>query len=700
MGFKLYYNQMEEAFTNHLVHETSAYLLQHAHNPVNWYAWGEEALNKAKQENKPILISIGYSACHWCHVMERESFEDEATAALMNRYFINIKIDREERPDLDHFYMDAVQTITGSGGWPLNVFLTSDLKPFYGGTYYPPVAAYNRSSWKEVLNAVANAYQTKKIEIDAQAQSLTEHLLSINEFRTNNLNDESLDNTASKTITDNLLKNADTDWGGFGNAPKFPQTFSILYLLRYYYFFGDEAALKQAVLSLNKMMQGGMYDHLGGGFARYSTDKQWQIPHFEKMLYDNALLIETYTEAYQLTKDIKYADVVKETIHFIQQEFTSAEGGFYSALDADSEGVEGKYYVWSKVEIDELLKNDSEIFFTIYNVLEQGNWGGTNILWLHEEIELIAKVIGINIEELKALIKRCKKILFTARQKRVRPLLDTKIILGWNALMTKSLCKAYAAFQDETYLRMAETSLLFIEKNLCNENDIYYHSWNKSLHKQEAFLDDYAALIQAYIYLSQITANEQYLFKAKKLTEKVIEDFSDEDGLFFYFTKADQQDIIVRKKEIYDGATPSGNALMAENLIYLSVYFDNKLYNKQGEKMLYAIKKMALNHPLSFGSWALSIQNFINGLREIVVIGRNHLIILKEILKKYIPVKIVQSSMLGNNYWPLLRHKNFSEKTCIYLCENYNCFNPAETIEEFINLIDQNIFDKINKATK
>ena len=686
-------------FTNHLINETSAYLLQHAHNPVNWFPWSDEALKKAKEEDKPILVSIGYSACHWCHVMERESFEDEETAAIMNSKFINIKIDREERPDLDHIYMDAVQTITGSGGWPLNVFLTPDLKPFYGGTYYPPVPAFNRSSWKQVITAVADAYQTKKNEIEEQAQNLTEHLLNTNEFdrintETNNWNNESLN-----IIADNLLKNADKEWGGFGNAPKFPQTFSLLFLLRHFYFTGDEAALKQATASLDKMMKGGMYDHVGGGFARYSTDKRWQIPHFEKMLYDNALLIDVYTEAYQLTQKKEYADVVSETIQFIKNEMTSAEGAFYSALDADSEGEEGKYYTWGKKEIEELLDKDSEIFCAVYNVKESGNWEHTNILWMPGNLETVTSDFNINKNGLHDLLKKCKEILFKARQKRVRPLLDRKVILSWNALMIKSLCKAYVAFGDEAYLNMAEKNIQFIEKNLQAENETY-HSWSKTLNKQPAFLDDYAALIQAYIFISQVSANDAYLLKAKKLTEDLIVHFSDEENISFYFTQAKQTDVIIRKKEMYDGATPSGNALMAENLILLSLYFDMPEWKSRAAKMLQGIAGIMQKHPLSFGYWALNLQSFINGFKEIVITGKEYLILMKEILQQYIPVKVVQSCGKEDNNWPLLRGKNFSNGTYIYLCEDYKCLNPVKTIKEFEKLVNQNIFNKKSQTTK
>ena len=689
---------MKEKFTNHLINETSAYLLQHAHNPVDWYAWGDEALKKAKEEDKPILVSIGYSACHWCHVMERESFENEETAALMNSNFINIKIDREERPDLDHIYMDAVQTITGSGGWPLNVFLTPDLKPFYGGTYFPPVAAFNRSSWKQIINAVANAYQTKKNEIEQQAENLTQHLLNINEIGKEDKSD--LADATLENIANNFLKTADTEWGGFGNAPKFPQTFSILYLLRHFYFTGNEAALNQATLSLDKMMMGGMYDHIGGGFARYSTDRRWQIPHFEKMLYDNALLIDAYTEAYQLTQKKEYADVVDETIQFIRREMTSPEGGFYSALDADSEGEEGKYYTWSKKEINELLGEESGTFCLVYNVSEAGNWEHTNIIWLPEDLKIVAEKLNLNEHALYSSLKKSKQILFESRQKRIRPLLDTKVLLGWNALLVKSLCKAYAAFDNAEYLNMAERNIAFIEKNLQGKNAAYQHSWNKTINNQQAFLDDYAALIQAYIFMSQVTANSDYLIKAKELCENVINNFSDEEKTFFYFTAANQTDVLIRKKEMYDGATPSGNALMAENLMMLSLYFDIDRWLARAENMLKNISSITEKYPASFSYWCLTLQGFIKGFKEIVITGQRNLKVLKEILQQYIPLKVIQSSITEDNFWPLLQGKTFSYQTYIYLCERYKCLNPVENVEEFKKKVNQNIFNKKSNTTK
>ncbi|HRH59847.1 MAG TPA: thioredoxin domain-containing protein, partial [Chitinophagaceae bacterium] len=508
-------------YTNHLIHETSIYLLQHAHNPVNWYPWSEEAFTKAMTEDKPVLVSIGYAACHWCHVMERESFEDAATAAIMNENFINIKIDREERPDLDHIYMDAVQAMTGSGGWPLNIFLTPDKKPFYGGTYFPPVRAFNRASWKETLDAVYEAYKKRKHEITAQADNLTAYIKESNSFGMRSMDETQAAEFFAKEIlqqaADNILKSADKVWGGFGKAPKFPQTFTIMFLLRHYYFTKHGDSLQQALLSLDKMIQGGMYDQLGGGFARYSTDDKWLAPHFEKMLYDNALLLSALAEAYQLTADEKYKEAILHTITFIEREMITPDGGFYSALDADSEGVEGKFYVWQKEEIDEVLGRDSKLFCSIYDVSTHGNWEHTNILWLKESLEWHAQQMNINAEELKQKLDACKEKLLQQRAQRIRPVTDDKIITGWNSLMITALCKCYAASGNTSYLQLAENNIHFLEKNCRNEKGKWLHTFKNGVAKYNAFLDDYSYLIQAYLYLQQATGDAAYLSSATEL---------------------------------------------------------------------------------------------------------------------------------------------------------------------------------------
>ncbi|MDB5210615.1 MAG: thymidylate kinase [Sediminibacterium sp.] len=672
--------------TNHLINETSPYLLQHAHNPVNWYPWGEEALEKAKAEDKPILVSIGYAACHWCHVMERESFEDETTAALMNDYFINIKIDREERPDLDHIYMDAVQAMSGSGGWPLNVFLTPDAKPFFGGTYFPPVRAYNRASWKEVLEGIHKSYVEKKDEILSQAENLTAHLLTANSFgiqkpgETVLFSDEQL-----QTIATNILANADTEWGGFGKAPKFPQSFSIQFLLRHYHFTNDEASLQQALLSLDKMIDGGIYDQLGGGFARYSTDAEWLAPHFEKMLYDNALLISVMAEAYQITGKAHYANTIRHTLAFIEREMLSEENGFYSALDADSEGVEGKFYTWSKAEIDELLGKDAAVFSSFYDVKENGNWEHTNILWVTKSLEVFAAENNISPEGLEQTLAACRDILMQYRSKRIRPLLDDKILLGWNALLNTAYSKAYAALGDDAYKEMAIRNMAFLEAKLSNADGSWYHTY-KNEARIPAFLDDYAYLIQSYIHLQEITGSGDYLLKAQKLTHWVIEHFEESATGFFYYTNREQADVIVRKKEVYDGAVPSGNAVMAHNLLYLSIVFDDRIWGERCRSMISSLSKAIIKYPGSFGVWALAQQLITKGIVEIAITGQQAKTFLCPVLRKFLPNKILQAEETNSSLFPLLAGKTGGEqgRTTFYLCKNYACKAPFYTIEQLL----------------
>lgn len=679
---------MQHPHTNRLIDETSPYLLQHAHNPVDWYPWGEEALNRAIKEDKPILVSIGYAACHWCHVMERESFEDESTAAMMNEYFINIKIDREERPDLDHIYMDAVQSITGSGGWPLNVFLTPEAKPFYGGTYFPPVRAYNRASWKEILEGIHKAYVEKKHEILSQAENLTEHLQTANAF--GNLGASSIASNHAITsqeldiITQNLLQSADTEWGGFGRAPKFPQTFSIQFLLRQYHFTKNEAALNQALLSINKMIDGGIHDQLGGGFSRYSTDNEWLAPHFEKMLYDNALLISVIAEAYQITKNQCYAETVKDCIAFIERELTSEEGGIYSALDADSEGVEGKFYTWSFEEIHELLKEDAAVFCAFYQVVEGGNWEHTNILWVRSSMADFAKAQQLDAETFKALLDRSKKTLFEARSKRIRPALDDKILLGWNALMNTAYSKAYAALGMEEFKKRAIAHMLFLEQKMQQLDGSWKHTYKAGIAKQPAFLDDYAYLIQAMIHLQEITGDGAYLIKAKSITEMLLQHFSEPTSGFFYFTHAEQRDVIVRKKEVYDGATPSGNAVMATNLYYLSKVFDRQDWGELAVEMTFSLKGSILKYPGSFGIWASLLQLVSKGAVEIAITGQEFEKNLPLVMKEYFPNKIIQSGETNSSNFPLLTGRETDIPVAFYICKNYTCLRPFYNIVDFL----------------
>ncbi|MBC7827566.1 MAG: thioredoxin domain-containing protein [Chitinophagaceae bacterium] len=668
-------------FTNRLGKESSPYLLQHAHNPVDWYPWGEEAIEKAKREDRPILISIGYSACHWCHVMERESFENGATAKIMNENFVNIKIDREERPDLDHIYMDAVQAMTGSGGWPLNVFLTPDLKPFYGGTYFPPQRAFNRSSWKEILLSLSKIYQEKRDEINSQAEELTQHILSSNQFGqadVHSISERLYSRETGNKIFETMMKSADPVHGGFGKAPKFPQTFNIQYLLHYYYHTKNEDALDQACISLNKMIQGGIYDQIGGGFSRYSTDNEWLVPHFEKMLYDNALLIIVLSEAYQVTQKKAYKDTIEQTIAFIEREMMSVEGGFYTALDADSEGVEGKFYVWSKNEIEQGLMDDALLFCEFYGITDGGNWEHTNILNVPIVLPAFAATKKLSVEEVSSRIRKASEKLLEQRGIRVRPSLDDKILLGWNALMNTAYSKAYAAFNDENFKDRAIANMQFLLSRFKTPTGKhFYHSYKNQEARHPAFLDDYAYLIQALIHLQEITGNMDHLRQARALCEYVIEHYEEKDTGFFFFTNKDQKDVLVRKKELYDGAVPSGNSIMAWNLYYLGVVFDLPVWKERALKACSSMYDVVTKYPTSFGVWATNILGISYGIPEVALTGEHIQNLRNEFLRTFIPFRIFQSSTLETKDFPLLAGKKISEQPLLFLCKDYTCQQPV-----------------------
>jgi uncharacterized protein YyaL (SSP411 family) len=694
------------AFSNHLATESSPYLLQHAHNPVDWFPWGEEALTIARDENKPILISIGYSACHWCHVMEKESFEDEETAAIMNAGFINIKIDREERPDLDHIYMDAVQAMTGSGGWPLNVFLTPQGKPFYGGTYFPKQRAYNRPSWKEILRSISISFKEKREEIDLQSENLTGHLLKSNSFglqfdhSSSQAEEKDFTKVNLDLIFSNIMQQADTLDGGFGAAPKFPQTFVIQYLLHYHYFTNEDRALRQACLSLDKMIFGGIYDQIGGGFSRYATDSIWLVPHFEKMLYDNALLITVLSEAYQLTGYSRYLKAIQETMNFIKRELSGPAGGFYSALDADSEGVEGKFYVWERSEIEAVLGEDAAIFCAYMDVTRSGNWEGKNIFNIKLNVSEFAQNNNIDAENLALKIGVLSAKLLNHRNKRIRPQTDDKILLSWNALMISACCKAYAASGHEEYRAIAVRNMEFILTHFKGTGiSNFHHSFKDNQAKFPGFLDDYALLIAAMIQLQEITGDSQYLRQAKEITGWVIENFSEKETGFFFFTHKDQRDLIFRKKEIYDGAVPSGNAIMAFNMIYLSTLFDLPAWKTIAISNCRALTAMITKYPSSFGIWATLLQAITYTIPEIVVLGAEPEKVCKEFLSNFIPYRVFQSATSANDEFPLLRDKPLSLKPQLFLCQNYTCQTPVTEVNELILLLNimKNLIDPLTQ---
>lgn len=660
-------------FTNDLSKETSPYLLQHAHNPVQWKPWSETVFATATAANKPILLSIGYAACHWCHVMERESFEDEAVADYMNTHFINIKVDREERPDIDHIYMDALQAMTGSGGWPLNIFLLPNGQPFYGGTYFPPNAMQNRASWMDVLKGVQAAFDSNREKLVEQATHLTAHLLQSN---IKVQQSQALDTIATKEefqlIAERVLQNADTQWGGFGAAPKFPQTFSIQVLFRNYFQNKDQASIVHAIRSIDKMIQGGIYDHVGGGFSRYSVDAMWQAPHFEKMLYDNALILGTLAEAYQLTKKPIYQEVIHATFTFLQRELFNGAGGYYAALDADSEGVEGKFYTWSYDELKAVIAPEIfDAFITYYQVNPNGNWEHTNILWTQNELE----------KEWEPAWQNELKKLFVTRAIRVRPALDHKVILGWNAMLIVGFCKINAATGIELYKKAAIECMDWLEANLYHVDEHYfYHSIANEIPKAHAFLDDYANLIQAYIQLQQMTGNNSYLFKAKKWMDYVLLHFIDEDGLYFYYTASYQKDIIIRKKESYDGAQPSGNALICSSLYYLGQVFDLTEWRIQAEKMIHSIRPSLLQYPGSFGFWAQSFYQMSTGMIELVGVGPTVYESLPTLNATFVPNSIRLMSQVQEDSIPLLKGKKCVDNQ-FFICKNNSCSAPVTSVD-------------------
>ncbi len=663
----------QSTYTNGLIHEQSPYLLQHARNPVNWMPWSSAIFEFAQDQDKPILLSIGYAACHWCHVMERESFEDEEVARLMNEHFINVKVDREERPDLDQIYMDALQAMTGSGGWPLNIFLLPNGKPFYGGTYFPPKPLPQRASWTDVLKGVRDAYKNNKEKLIEQANGLTSHLVQTNiqeKIVTDQLSAyPSLEEF--ELMAKRILQNADTQWGGFGLAPKFPQTFSIQVLLRNYFANQDQSSMVHAIRTLDKMIQGGIYDHLGGGFARYSTDAQWQAPHFEKMLYDNALMINVLSEAYQLTKKEVYKKVIKETIDFACRELSDASGLFYAALDADSEGIEGKFYTWTYEELKKVLPPHLfKSFCQFFQIKETGNWEHTNIIWTTELIE----------DAWKEELVQAKKILFTHRSKRIRPGTDTKILLSWNCLMIISLCKSFAITSEIDLLDRAEKNMCWLTIHMQSTHGYLFHSYTNGVPKSMAFLEDYASLILANIELHKVTGQTTYLLTAKKWMQYVQLHFIDEQGVFFYFTSDEQLDGIIRKKDSYDGATPSSNAMICSSLIYLGSIFDEPNWTEQSKKMLASMHGMLMQYPSSFGFWAQSFFQFAYGLTEIVGIGPSVDKNLPTFLKPFLPHILPLWLPSENRDFPTSIGKQGIDNQ-YFICKNASCSAPVFEIE-------------------
>ncbi|MEO1435927.1 MAG: thioredoxin domain-containing protein [Bacteroidota bacterium] len=686
----------EPKFTNLLVDETSPYLLQHAHNPVDWYPWKAAAFEKAVQEDKPILVSIGYSTCHWCHVMERESFEDEEVAAFMNAHFVCIKVDREERPDVDQIYMDTCQIMTGGGGWPLNCFLTPDKKPFLAGTYYPPHPAHGRASWMQVLHNIYHAFKDKRNEVEEQANRLVDYLQNMdNRFMGAQLDAiaEHLPEgqTRMEALFSQFQEQFDRVEGGFGSAPKFPGTMGLQFLLRYHQVSGNEDALSQVHLSLRKMIRGGIYDQIGGGFARYATDRAWLIPHFEKMLYDNALLIGLLAEAYQQSGETLYANTIRETLAYVDREMTHGKGGFYAAQDADSEGVEGKFFVWEMSEIQTALEGEPHLdaFLKFYGVTESGNWEHRNILWRPIALKAFAKQEGLDEDLLDHTFERMRQALFRVRAQRIHPGLDDKMILSWNALMVTAYAKAAHAIQEDQYKETALHQLEFLCESFKKEDDdwICWHTYKEGVGQYDAFLDDYAFLIQACLQAYTISWDRSWLDKAKGYTKLVIRDFWNETKGLFYYAGSRQQDLIVRKSDLYDSATPSGNSTMLLNLQTLSHIFNEEGYQTFADRMLDNMKGSILKYPSSFANWSIGLLNAYIPPAEVVVIGDAYQALANELKQQFIPEVLVLATQEAQADWILTNKRYVESETLIYVCRNYTCQRPVRTAQEAISLM-------------
>ncbi|MDN3670142.1 thioredoxin domain-containing protein [Echinicola jeungdonensis] len=672
------------AQANKLIHSQSPYLLQHAYNPVEWYPWGKEALERAKKENKPIIVSIGYSACHWCHVMEHESFEDEETARLMNEHFICIKIDREERPDLDNIYMDAVQAMGLNGGWPLNVFLMPNQKPFYGGTYFP------NPNWKGLLQNIAEAYEKHYEELAKSAEGFGKSIQRLEKEKYGLQEDkEDLSNKDLAHVVQKIINQTDPKWGGMDRTPKFPMPSIWHFVLDVAQAKDDRKLVEEVIFTLKKMGMGGIYDHLAGGFARYSVDGEWFAPHFEKMLYDNGQLLALFAKAYQISQDPFFAEKVDETVQWIDKEMLQEEGGFYAALDADSEGEEGKFYTWKASELEEIMGMDKNWFFPLYNISEKGNWeNGVNILFQTQSYQKLAEMQEIPPHEFTEKVKNMKSQLLERRNQRIRPGLDDKIISGWNGLTISGLSYAHWATGSEKAKELALANGAFLLKKMVQGEELF-RSYKNGKAYTSAFLEDYAAVIQAFIHLYQLSFETKWLLKAKSLTEYTLEHFYDEKEGLFYFNNPDAEVLIANKKEIFDNVIPSSNSMMARNIYQLSLYFYEEKYKELSANLMGLMKKLLIQEPGFLTNWGSLYLERLAHTPEIAIVGKGAIKIAGQISKVFPGQKAIAASESPNGDIPLLKHKiaDSNGNALIYVCFDETCKKPVSTIEEALSQI-------------
>ena len=669
----------EHPHTNSLIHSTSPYLLQHAHNPVNWEEWGEEVLKRAKKEDKPIIVSIGYSSCHWCHVMEKESFEDTAVAKLMNDNFIPIKVDREERPDVDQVYMDAIHAMGLDGGWPLNVFLTPEQKPFYGGTYFP------NEGWKNLLTNVADAFKNNREKIDESAEKFTENL-KLKESEKYKLTGDNFKLTSEETILayQNLATKFDKIDGGVKKSPKFPMPSVWKFLATYYYQTKNEEALEHLEFTLEKIADGGIYDHVGGGFARYSTDSEWHIPHFEKMLYDNGQLLSLYANGYKLTRNKKFKRVILETTEWLIREMKDESGGFYSALDADSEGEEGKFYVWDEEEIETIAGNNFELIAEYFDIQKSGNWEGKNALRIVAEEQKLMQKYKLDDATFYRLIDEFKRKALAERSKRVRPGLDHKIIAGWNGLTLSGLSEAYQSTKEESILALANENAAFIKNQLVKEGKLKRFP-DKEM---EGFLEDYAAVIQGFIKYYETTFEWEYLSLAKQLLVRTNEAFFDTEENLYFFTSNQSQNLIARKKEFFDNVIPSSNSLMTWNLIHLGTHYYDETLIKKGKAILAQVTDLIQQEPEYMSNWGALALELSGAFAEVVIIGEDYKTFAQQINEQFIPDKILTAAKTARET-PLFESKSaMDNKTTIYVCYDKTCKRPVTTVGEAIEQME------------
>ena len=675
---------------NKLAKETSPYLLQHAHNPVDWYPWGEESLERAKKEDKPIFLSVGYSACHWCHVMAHESFEDNEVAKIMNDHFISIKVDREERPDLDDIYQRVCQLATGTGGWPLSVFLTSDQKPFYVGTYFPKEGGhYNMPGFKTILLQLAAAYKGKKTEIEAASGefmgALTQTAKDVALGMTEKVN---LERSILDEAAVGLLQMGDPIYGGFGQAPKFPNASSLMFLLRYYDISGMTRFKDFVAFAADKMAAGGIHDHLGGGFARYATDQKWLVPHFEKMLYDNALLSQLYSELYQITKAENYLKITRKTLDFVMREMTHPEGGFYSAQDADSEGEEGKFYIWHKKEIASILSDQAatDIFCEHYGVTEGGNFEGKNILNVRVPVTNVGLRYGKTPEQAAQIITDASAKLFAAREKRIRPGRDEKILTSWNGLMISGFAKGYSITCDTKYLQAAKNAVEFIETKIAVSDGRLLRTFKDGKSKLNAYLDDYGFYTGGLLDLFAVDSRGEYLEKAIKYNDFMLEHFWDEKENSLFFTSDDHEKLIVRTKNFYDLAIPSGNSVAASNLLRLYHYTQNRRYLDRAVTIMKTGARPAAENPFGFGQMLNAIYLYVKKPVEVTVITNSSNSKMAGWLNQKFMPDGINAVVSSDELHSLQKYAYFKGREgdgeTAFVCRNFTCSLPMKSQQE------------------